>query len=620
MRWWNKVIIPLMVILLASGCTEIVDSFQNNEKATLMAEESTQTLQGIPAMDEGVPDFYEGDCENEIMHEQIYLTDDNYIYICYGKCILKVDRETLDNEEIYKIPNKRSQYDCEINGGILLKDKIYFIESGEGYRADTQRIGQIYTLSVINTDGSGYQKIEQISNERMKNLVFIDGIIYFTRTMVEKELEGYATKADGTLWGDEIVTKPIKFIEDYYEIYSYTNKTYLLTSIESLHQFGYYLLRNKEHELCVVEQNTGEERLFSETLRACFLEGWNNNFFLFYDDKSYRMYLVDVQTLEISSSIDLSSYKEGNIDIIFIDDRYVYWTREISVDERRVNRFERLDLQDGSVEELFVQAFGICSVIDDNIYYVIERDYKLYHARRNINHPKTEEQLLGEAFYDTGISEIGTLESFKEVIYSNTNPQVELGEIYLERLIVDAQFKGADKINDQLEEEQQTKIERGRELAALVEEWNLEGEDESSYSSEVSQIYYSDENYFSFVQHDYEREGGRPRPLTAWISYTFDLNSGKRLTLKDVIGNSEEELKQLTQYYFSLMYETGFYWEDSMERVYNETTFESPFYLCDEGLVIYYEHGALTVYMAGFQEILIPYEELDMKIELKHVN
>ena len=100
------------------------------------------------------------------------------------------------------------------------------------------------------------------------------------------------------------------------------------------------------------------------------------------------------------------------------------------------------------------------------------------------------------------------------------------------------------------------------------------------------------------------------------IGYTFNLQTGDRLVLEDVIANSEEELKDIVTKYFGEMILTdpGYYWDDALDTVREWTDLESSFYLTEGGIRFYFGPYALAPFAAGFPEDTIPYEEFEMKI------
>ena len=153
-------------------------------------------------------------------------------------------------------------------------------------------------------------------------------------------------------------------------------------------------------------------------------------------------------------------------------------------------------------------------------------------------------------------------------------------------------------------------------MAADMEEWASDGLT-SSLTGEVSTVYYFNEHFISFTQRNYDYTGGA-HGMPYWVPYNFDLETGEQLKLSDIVANSEEEFKEIVTAQFEKMYavDPEIYWDNAVDSVYEWTTMESLFYLKEEGLVIYYGPYDLASYAAGFQEIVVPYELLDLYIPL----
>ena len=193
-------------------------------------------------------------------------------------------------------------------------------------------------------------------------------------------------------------------------------------------------------------------------------------------------------------------------------------------------------------------------------------------------------------------------------------------ETDLSWLVVNENIPGAEAINAVLTGEQDANIARAEVGAEEVEEWGME---EGlglnySYSSAFSGFSYCDSKYISFVQSDYEYYGGA-HGMPIWYGYTFDLQTGKLLLLSDIVGNTEEELKEIVSGYFAEMInrEPENFWENSVEYVYEDISFQSDFYLTEQGIVFFYHPYELAAYAAGFQKVTIPYSEFDMLITLE---
>lgn len=595
--------------------------------------DSSELTEGNGLYEEGENSLQEDTEPEELKHEtqnsSTVLEDEEALYFCGRQYILKWDKNTQTTDIIWMTDKEKIREDAyayrEMRG-ILIEDKIYFVESWEKNPVNPEASEDLHALSVVNTDGSGYQEIEHITD--VNHLLLLDGILYFAYDVDSKALEGYVTDADGNLMieSGRVVTEPANIPEECAIMSYYDNGVRQLTPVESAYRFGYYLLYDENFNSCVVDQNTGEKRVLPEEYTNYTVRAFNAEYFLMEDFSEDVMYLVDNQTWEKNLLIDLDSY----VDIIGMNEEYVYWQRHVEGDDFSQYIYERIDIETGTVEELFVwDAFvGMpddsswylmdISVLNEYLYYVGVQDYKYYLMRRDVNMPGAEE-IIGEAFFDSGISEIGAIKTYEENIYSENNPELKLGEIDLEWLVVDDRFPGAAQINLILEEEQKGNIAYEQDMAISMEEWMIDDimAMGSSFSSEVSPIYYFNERFISYTQKNYDYTGGA-HGMPYWVPHTFDLETGEELALSDIVANTEGEFKDIVTAQFTEMYnvEPEIYWNDAINSVHEWTTMESPFYLSEDGLVIYYGPYDLASYAAGFQEILVPYEELNLYIPI----
>ena len=257
------------------------------------------------------------------------------------------------------------------------------------------------------------------------------------------------------------------------------------------------------------------------------------------------------------------------------------------------------------------------SALNNYIYYVGAQDYKLYLMRRALDMPAAEE-VIGDAFYDNRIGEVGTIKTYKETIYSTKEPEKVIGNLDLEWLVVDADYPGAGKINEILEGEQPGNIEYIHENAQQYDAWDEFDMAAFSFNSNVSPIYYMDGRYLSFVQENYDYSGGA-HGMPFWVGHTFDLETGQELMLSDIIAEDDAVVKEIVIRYFTELYnkEPDAYWEDAEDIVKDSVSLQSPFYLNEEGIVFYYGPYELAPYAGGFKEIVIPYSEFNLKIKLQ---
>ena len=557
--------------------------------------------------------------------------DSDYLYLCGSYQLLKLNKATGESTVLWE--NKKDfeglDYRLYSDGqGFLFGDRIYFIEA---YR-DEELGSECKALSVICTDGTGYQRLHQLDAYSSGSMVLLDDELYVDAPDEEGNAGWlcYQFQEDGSL-SESSRPELEELVRQGYSQLSYTdNGRRKLLMPEAEEKFGYLVLRDENYEVVKVDPKSGEEeKLPAELLQ---MEAYNEGNFLCVAGN--KLYLVDSKTLQINKTIQYDN-SVSYIDVITTDEEYAYVTYVTEDESEHTQKcvFEKVSLETGDRSIIFEQeqmvgvgaefSIYLSDIVVKNgyLYYAGAEDYQLYMMRRSLANP-SEEEKLGEAFYDSGIGEVGTIQSYYERTYSRTMPDVLLTETDLEWLQVDEKFAGADKINRYLEEEQNKNIEYENGnvewMEEMIKEYGEDGISHSSYSSTLSEIAYFDGRYVSFCQQEYDYQGGA-HGMPLWIGLTFDLETGERLSLPDVIANSEEELNSIVTEYFA-EYINGNpeeFWEDALDIVRDEICFESDFYLTEDGIKFYFHPYALSSYAAGFPEVTIPYDEFEMKISLQ---
>lgn len=557
--------------------------------------------------------------------------DSDYLYLCGSYQLLKLNKATGESTVLWE--NKKDfeglDYRLYSDGqGFLFGDRIYFIEA---YR-DEELGSECKALSVICTDGTGYQRLHQLDSYSSGSMVLLDDELYVDAPDEEGNAGWlcYQFQEDGS-FSESSRPELEELVRQGYSQLSYTdNGRRKLLMPEAEEKFGYLVLRDENYEVVKVDPKSGEEeKLPAELLQ---MEAYNEGNFLCVAGN--KLYLVDSKTLQINKTIQYDN-SVSYIDVITTDEEYAYVTYVTEDESEHTQKcvFEKVSLETGDRSVIFEQeqmvgvgaefSIYLSDIVVKNgyLYYAGAEDYQLYMMRRSLANP-SEEEKLGEAFYDSGIGEVGTIQSYYERTYSRTMPDVLLTETDLEWLQVDEKFAGADKINRYLEEEQNKNIEYENGnvewMEEMIKEYGEDGISHSSYSSTLSEIAYFDGRYVSFCQQEYDYQGGA-HGMPLWIGLTFDLETGERLSLPDVIANSEEELNSIVTEYFA-EYINGNpeeFWEDALDIVRDEICFESDFYLTEDGIKFYFHPYALSSYAAGFPEVTIPYDEFEMKISLQ---
>lgn len=548
--------------------------------------------------------------------------DEKAVYICGNDLIVRMDKESGEAEVLWQSDSyEESPSSYSAGNALLAEGRIYFME--RYYEdADQTNAGPIYALATIRTDGTGYERLEEFAYPTALSL---QGDILYADSYPTDwyNFQGaWKLREDGGLIKMQ-QTETVQIPDGYYRLDSIPTAW---TVQECLADCGYCLL-DKEGTVVRYDPETGEET-------AALPEG--HELRGLYRDrvlsvKEQRLYLTDIRTLKSRLLVDGDADRK----ILEMDGEYLYTERPA---DRGIGCvYEKISLSDGAVTELFQEdmvpdyrEWGMLqapselmpvAVRGEYLYHVSYRENRLYLMRRKLADPAVAEP-VGECFYDRHVSEIGCLETHHEKLY-RTEEKALLTEVYIERLEVDPKFPGADEINRVLLEAQAESMVTYAELRDMAREdfaqrneaggtWQL------GYSlSDKVRITYSDtERYLSLCQEQYVDMGG-PHGMPYRKGYTFDLTTGRRLALSDIIANDEEELRSIvTDAFAAYIGNTPGFWEDAPERVRESVSFDMDFYLTEEGICFYYEPYALGGFVLGFTEVVIPYEEWEMQIPI----
>lgn len=129
----------------------------------------------------------------------------------------------------------------------------------------------------------------------------------------------------------------------------------------------------------------------------------------------------------------------------------------------------------------------------------------------------------------------------------------------------------------------------------------------------IASISYNGSGLLSVLSLQYENTGGA-HTNSFWLSETFDVKTGKKLSLADIFGISKEKaLEKVYETVLSQIKET----EGTDKFVYNESYkddvrknfSEGDFVLTNGSIMFYYQLYAIAPYAAGFRSFNLPLEE-----------
>ena len=254
-------------------------------------------------------------------------------------------------------------------------------------------------------------------------------------------------------------------------------------------------------------------------------------------------------------------------------------------------------------------------VTEENATYF---DGSSVHETGNIRSRNVNTDPANQFYFERGSSTQEIAETYTDVngeqIYEYSYEGFRMADV----------FSGADTVNAFLARKQGETLAEWKKRGSYLSEnvtaaeeypWNNTPSDTIEF---VAVSYYSD-RYCSLVFDELHYTGG-VRAEYNLLSYTIDLRNGEEIQLTGFAGLTKEEW--IEQINTAFAKEQGFYtlyggteyeetagenWYESYEK----GGWGSGFYFSDEGVVVYYGLGQITIQQKGVIETVIPWDEIN---------
>ncbi|MDE7267055.1 MAG: RsiV family protein [Lachnospiraceae bacterium] len=608
----------IMSLCIFTGCGAQAPAVDENDaNMTQVSEGETGTEIETTSGDENMTFVSENGSAVQENEDKVFFFRKNSIYA--------VDKASNRTQLFWNKEDYEPSYYMFDGCGILIGEKIYFLEDME-YSGN----GTYYTagvLSVINTDGSGYEQAVSTLDETdalngvpygFNSLYFSDHILYAYNA---NTVRCYRILEDGTL-GEEIPREETAFrytqdlSEDYSLLCMQGDLGNYLSPVESLERYGYLIMKKGTSYVKMDVENGSEEWInFGD---PAFMTD-DKAFFVGSMSDAWNLQSFDLNTKEIAVIGEIgwprTVYDNGILYYMSSEDNNKTTVGYLSILDGTGGALFELSDAAGYVNGFSPSYFGLM-VSGDYLYYMDMKDYDAYLFRAPLDN-LSQGELLEEAIYSTNIKEVGTLAQEHHNIYKEDDPEVLLGTANFDWIVVDDSYAGAETINTYLyESEVASKWAMFEDDVRMDEEFiaeeNREYSLQYSYDSSVSNVLYFDGTYVSFIQESYEYYGGA-HGLPIWDGYVFNLETGERLLLPDILlSYTEEELKDIVTKYFSekINRSPSDFWENSEDTVHDMVSLEmTDFALTEDGICFYMHPYCISPYAGGFQKVTIPYTE-----------
>lgn len=267
----------------------------------------------------------------------------------------------------------------------------------------------------------------------------------------------------------------------------------------------------------------------------------------------------------------------------------------------------------------FYSHSGNFYVTEEAVYCQKLKDYSVYLEKTKLS-DRNEKMMAETPLFESRIKGLGTVQAESKDIFC-PDGEIAIASVYVETFVFDGDSEAVKSMNQILAEDSKSQLLYGENMMNAEDEawFHEESFRTNTITYQISEVRYLDDQYVDLSVTGYEYTGGA-HGMPYRTDYLFDRQTGKRLELSDVIGIPEEELKTVVSRYFrELSEKTKFSFDDpgTLETIVAERiTMGSPFYITDEGVVFYFTPYDIAPYSEGFPEVIIPFEELGMKIPL----
>lgn len=259
-------------------------------------------------------------------------------------------------------------------------------------------------------------------------------------------------------------------------------------------------------------------------------------------------------------------------------------------------------------------------ILGDRIYYLYleQEEGKDYLASAPLGESGAVTK-IGEPLFTDPAAKLGSLSVSGGNIYC---PVCGSRDWYWrQELVLEEEYPGDARINAYLQNYYQEKDAYARKFVEESSAWE-DGCIHDGISTPISSeatvgVVYNSGRYLNLMMNSYEYGGGA-HGMPMQEPLLFDRETGERLKLSDVIGNTEEELKTMVADAFCNPPYCGGYedWASRREDVYAAAGLDMLFHLSGDGITFYFTPYEVASYAEGFPEMTIPYGKLHMKITL----
>ncbi len=164
-------------------------------------------------------------------------------------------------------------------------------------------------------------------------------------------------------------------------------------------------------------------------------------------------------------------------------------------------------------------------------------------------------------------------------------------------------------INSDMEQRKEYLIDWSDQMAEDSRSYSMEDYFYPSSMNISCSVGYNGGGIIAFTFSGYDYYGGA-HGIPYYETYMYNLSTGQRISLTDILAISNDDFKQIVVTEFEKLINLGKddYYPEAMETVKACEVSSYGYYLVHDGLHIYFDPYALSDYAMGFVQVFIPYE------------
>ena len=429
--------------------------------------------------------------------------------------------------------------------------------------------------------------------------------------------------------------------------YNVTSVGNMKGSFFYIYQNAYFpqiLLSDEEGNYVLYDPDTEEiTELLSSDYSVNYYDGWHILYYLseyMSEDGAVHQYY---RNLETGEKYELSAEKRNVIgadaegiyymkhnsetDLHQTENQMWYQTYDSMKQEREGQYLYQIIWSPYIKNNLDLVENSLLTLSHGELYVIEDSGDQVVFASYNWLTGKSENAVV---LADRGIDQIGQFyyEADEELC---ENCGKAMYAYYVEGFTLSGSMPGDEEINAQLKEITNAQIQEIiSSMSENIKEAGMDKEEnhgkprmnEGTFKCEADLSYYND-RYIGLLwsELDYYMGAAHPMPYTDFRLY--DRETGEEIYLDDILATSEEELNAIVTRMFEERHGGDEIWEWGLDYISENAGFledhhlkAGDYYLTEKGLVYYFGAYEVASYAEGMPEVLIPYDELEWKIDL----